>query len=364
MSEATGPEFLVKQMTEWLRHLENGARALAQVGEPEVGCSDKDEIYREDKLALYRYRPLDKTVSAGVRAPVLICYALVNRPYMMDLQPDRSLIRGLLAHGIDVYLIDWGYPDGADRYLEVKDYVLRYLPNCVEAVCADSGQAQVNLLGVCQGGTLTLCLAALERNRIRNLITMVTPVDFRTPDNLLTKWSDGIDIDALVDTIGNIPGEMLNATFLALMPYRLLSQKYVAILDRPSDPASLENFLRMEKWIFDSPDQPAQMYRQFMNWFVKENRLAAGSLELGGRQVQLSNVKVPVLNIYAGRDHLVPPSAARALGALVGTRDYTEHVFDGGHIGIYVSAAAQREIPPLIADWLRARDVRAYRVRG
>lgn len=350
-----------RQVTEWLRHLEDGARALAKIDVPEVGCSAKDEIYREDKLVLYRYRPLEEASRARVRTPLLICYALVNRPYMMDLQPDRSLIRGLLARGVDVYLIDWGYPDGADRFLEVQDYVLRYLPNCIEAVCKESGESQVNLLGVCQGGTLSLCCAALQPKRVRNLITMVTPVDFRTPDNLLTKWSDGIDIDALVDTIGNVPGEMLNAVFLALMPYRLVSQKYVALLDGQRDRATLENFLRMEKWIFDSPDQPAQMYRQFMNWFVKENRLAKGSLEIAGQKVRLANIKMPVLNVFAARDHLVPPAASRALASLVGTRDYTEHAFDGGHIGIYVSAAAQREIPECIAEWLRARDDRARR---
>lgn len=352
-------------MRDWLLRLEEGARALSQVGEPVVGCTSKEEIYREDKVVLYRYLATPGPDSrARMRTPLVICYALVNRPYMMDLQPDRSLIRGLLARGVDVYLIDWGYPDGADRYLEVKDYVLRYLPHCADAAAAHARSTAVNLLGVCQGGTLSLCFAAAHPKRVRNLITMVTPVDFRTPDNLLTKWSDGIDIDALVDTIGNVPGEMLNAVFLALMPYRLLSQKYIAILDGPRDRAALENFLRMEKWIFDSPDHPGEMYRQFMRWFVKENRLVEGDLEIAGRSIRLSDVKMPVLNIYAERDHLVPPAASRALARLVGTQDYTEYGFPGGHIGIYVSAAAQREVPGCIADWLRVRDSRERRTAG
>lgn len=346
----------------WLQRIASGARALADIGEVTVGCSSKHEIYREDKVVLYRYEPIaDVPARQRVQTPLLICYALVNRPYMMDLQPDRSLIRGLLARGVDVYLIDWGYPDGADRYLELKDYVLRYLPNCVDAVCERTQRSAINVLGVCQGGTLSLCYAAAFPQRVRNLITMVTPVDFRTPENLLTKWSDGIDIDALVDTIGNIPGEMLNAVFLALMPYRLLGQKYVAAFDQQTDRASLENFLRMEKWIFDSPDQPGETYRQFMNWLVKENRLIEGTLQLDGRPIRLADVKMPVLNIYAQRDHLVPPSASRPLKGLVGTRDYTEYEFQGGHIGIYVSAAAQREVPERIANWLAARDARGRR---
>jgi polyhydroxyalkanoate synthase subunit PhaC len=343
------------QTEEWMQRIARTRRALATVSDVSIGCSEKDAVYCEDKVVLYRYRAMKRTAKR-LRTPLMICYALVNRPYMMDLQPDRSLIRRLLERGIDVYLIDWGYPDGADRYLEMKDYVLRYLPHCADAVCADANSTDVNVLGVCQGGTLSLCYAAAFPDRVRNLITMVTPVDFRSPENLLTKWSDGIDIDALVQTLGNIPGEMLNAIFLAQMPYRLLSQKYFALADQLEDVSALENFVRMEKWIFDSPDHPGAMFKQFMQWFVKENRFVSGKLEIDGRKLALSELQMPVLNIYAQRDHLVPPSASRPLEQLVGSRDYADYAFPGGHIGIYVSAAAQREVPKRIAEWLEVRD--------
>jgi len=282
---------IAREMQEFSERFSRGLSALAAAGDVTIGSAPKDPVFALDKLTLYRYRPVAGAQGADrVRAPVLICYALVNRPYMMDLQPDRSLIRRLLDRGLDVYLIDWGYPDGADRYLEVSDYVLRYLPRCVAAVCESSGHDALNLLGVCQGGTLSLCYAALEPERIRNLITMVTPVDFRTPENLLTKWSEHVDLAQLTAATGNVPGEMLNALFLGLMPFRLMSQKYVDLMDQIDDPHALENFLRMEKWIFDSPDQPGEMFRQFMQWFVKENRLARGSLELAGRRVDLAHI--------------------------------------------------------------------------
>jgi polyhydroxyalkanoate synthase len=105
------------------------------------------------------------------------------------------------------------------------------------------------------------------------------------------------------------------------------------------------------------------MFRQFMQWFVKENRLAEGRLELAGRAVDLRQIDMPVLNIFATQDHLVPPSASKPLGRLIGARDYTEHAFRGGHIGIYVSGSAQREIPDRIASWVRERDARAGAVR-
>jgi len=348
---------LVREINDFNERLARGMTALAQTGEIRIGSAEKEAVYSEDKLVLYRYRPIvELPEKQRVRTPLVICYALVNRPYMMDLQQDRSLIRGLLQRGLDVYLIDWGYPDGADRYLGMDDYVLGYLPNCIDRVIELTGSPQVNLLGVCQGGTLSLCYAALFPQKLKNLITMVTPVDFRTPENLLTKWTEHVDLDALAATTGNMPGELLNALFLGLMPFRLTSQKYVDLLDHIDDPRALENFLRMEKWIFDSPDQPGEMFRQFMTWMVKENRLAAGTLELRGRRVDLHDVSMPVFNIYATQDHLVPPSASVPLEKLAGTRDYSSYAFPGGHIGIYVSGSAQKEVPTRIVEWLRKRD--------
>lgn len=334
-----------------------GMAALASAGEVRIGTAPKVEIYREDKVVLYHYQPAAGVApTQAVRTPVVICYAMVNRPYMLDLQEDRSLIRKLLAAGVDVYLIDWGYPDGADRFIDLEDYVCGYLDHCVAAVARHSGSERVNLLGVCQGGTLSLCYAALYPQRLRNLITMVTPVDFHTADNMLMKWGRDLDLDNLLDASGNVPGELLNLAFVALMPFRLTRQKYVGLLDQIEDPAAVANFLRMEHWIVDSPDQPGAMFRDFITQFVKGNGLVKGTAEIGSRKVDLKAVRLPLLNIYATEDHLVPPSASLPLAELVGSTDYTVTTFSGGHIGIYVSGTAQRTIPAAIADWLRARD--------
>jgi polyhydroxyalkanoate synthase subunit PhaC len=351
------PEEARREAEAFARRWTQALGALASAAPVDIGTAAKQAIHREDKVVLYRYEPVASAKPApAVRTPVLICYALVNRPYMMDLQEDRSLIRNLLQLGLDVYLIDWGYPDGADRYLELEDYVAGYLDHCVSAVAKHAGTGQVNLLGVCQGGTLSLCYASLYPQRVRNLITMVTPVDFRTADNLLMKWAQHLDVDALVDASGNVPGELLNLAFMALMPFRLTSQKYVGLLEQIDDARALANFMRMEHWIFDSPDQPGSLFRQFVTEIVRENRLKNGTLQIGGRTVDLRSVCMPLLNIYANEDHLVPPSASIPMKELVGSKDYTALAFAGGHIGIYVSGAAQRTVPPAIADWLRARD--------
>jgi polyhydroxyalkanoate synthase len=199
-----------------------------------------------------------------------------------------------------------------------------------------------------------LCYAALHPRRVRNLITMVTPVDFKTPADLLSKWVSKIDVAAWVGD-GNISGDALNQLFLSLMPFRLTQQKYVDLFAGVPDRARIENFMRVEQWIFDSPDQAGAAFREFVLWFYQENRLMQDRLEIAGRQVELRDLPLPVLNLIGKRDHLVPPDASAALRRLVGNADYTALEFDLGHIGMYISARAQRDVPAAIAGWLATR---------
>ena len=346
------PDQILKDALDFNQKISRGMLTLRDVGDVEVGVTPKEAVYREDKLVLYRYKP---TVDKPAKTPLLIVYALVNRPYMTDLQEDRSIVRNLLDHGEDVYLIDWGYPDGADRFLDLNDYINRYIHHCVQHICKAHGLRKINLLGICQGGTFSLCYTALHAERVANLVTMVTPVNFHTSRNVLSDWARELDVDLLVDTVGNVPGELLNWSFLSLKPFRLTGQKYADMTDILDDPKKLRNFLRMEKWIFDSPDQAGEAFREFIKYFYQQNRLVTGGLEIGGRGVSLKQVTVPVLNVYATEDHLVPPESSIALEQHVGTRDYTAIAFPGGHIGIYVSGRSQKEVPPAIASWLQER---------
>ncbi len=346
------PAKLVDEVIRFQKKLAAGAEVLRKLDDVEFGCTPKEEVYREDKLVVYRFRG-DREPTA--RVPTLIVYALVNRPYMVDLQEDKSLVRNLLAQGEDVYLIDWGYPDRADRWLTLDDYINGYIRRSVDAVARKAGVGRINLLGICQGGAFSLCFSAIHPHKVKNLITMVTPVDFHTPDNMLSNWTRKMDADLFVDTIGNVPADLMNWCYLTLKPMRLLQQKYVGMVDILDDKAELENFLRMEKWIFDSPDQAGEAFRQFMRDFYQGNKLVRGGLRIGDKAVDLKNITMPVLNIFAEQDHLVPPDASRALKDVVGSTDYTQIAFKGGHIGIYVSGRAQREVPPAIHDWLKAR---------
>jgi polyhydroxyalkanoate synthase len=347
------PDRLVQEMYDYSQKLGQGMENLLNSEKIDTGVTPRVEIYREDKLTLYRYQAAGKLIQNPT--PVLIVYALVNRPYMTDLQEDRSTVRSLLETGQDVYLIDWGYPDGADRSLTLDDYINGYMDRCVDIILKRHRLDRLNLLGICQGGTFSLCYSAIHPSKVKNLITMVTPVDFKTPDNMLSNWVQHMDVDLLVDTLGNVPGELLNWTFLSLKPFSLTGQKYVNMVDILGDVHKLKNFLRMEKWIFDSPDQAGETFRQFIKDFYQQNGLMKGTIRIGERSVDLKSVDMPVLNIYAEQDHLVPPDASKALRNLVGTKDYTELAFPGGHIGIYVSGKAQAQVPPAIGAWLDER---------
>jgi poly[(R)-3-hydroxyalkanoate] polymerase subunit PhaC len=329
------------------------ATQLFQTPQHRTDCSARELVWQKDKAALYRYLPLQGVKSARVR-PILICYALVNRPDVLDLQADRSLIRRLLAAGLPVYLLDWGRPDDSDRSLELADYIEGYLHGAIQSLLGSGRVRSINLLGVCQGGTLSLCYTALHPRSVANLVTMVTPVDFQTPDDLLSKWARKLDTESIRRT-GNLRGAALTTIFLALRPFRLMHQKYVDLLLQPPDPQALETFRRMEGWIFDSPDQAATALAQFVCWFYQENRLLAGKLTVRGRAVELRKIRQPVLNIFAQRDHIVPPAASRALRDCLGATDYSEFPVDTGHIGIYVSRQSQSHVAATIAHWLRAR---------
>jgi polyhydroxyalkanoate synthase subunit PhaC len=321
-----------------------------------VGCSAKRAVWACGKTRLYHYLPLPGAASArrGALRPVLICFALVNRPYILDLQPDRSLVRRLLEAGLSVYLIDWDDPDEADRRIDLEEYIESHLGGAVRHILADHDLDALNLLGVCQGGVLSLVYTALHRERIANLVTLTTPVDFHTPDNLLSKWVRRVDT-RLIEASGNIPGEVLNALFLALMPLRLTQQKYVRLLSGSADQQAIEDFVRMEKWIFDSPPQAAVALAQFVRWFYQENRLIRGTLEIAGHRVNLGDIRQPLLNLYALEDHIVPAAASAVLKECVGSRDYSACAVATGHIGMYVSRAARTQIPARIISWLGER---------
>ena len=343
-------EKLAKEMADTASTLFKSYHNLTEVEDVDVATAPKEVVWQRDKVKLFHYEN-DKP---QVKIPLLVVYALVNRFDMMDLQPDRSLIRNLLGLGVDMYIIDWGYPTRPDRYLTLDDYVNGYIDDCIEHIRDTTGAQKVNILGVCQGGTMSTIYSALHPEKVNSLITMVTPIDFNTSDGLLFKWSRDMDVDAIVDSHGGlVPGDFLNMGFDLLKPFGKL-RKYSGLTAMLEDKDKMLNFLRMEKWVGDRPDQAGEAYRQFIKDLYQQNKLIKGELVVG-EPVDLKNVTMPLLNIYASDDHMVPPSATKPLNDFVGSKDKQLYEFPGGHIGVFVGSRSQKELGPTIAKWLKER---------
>ncbi|MBT8419907.1 MAG: class III poly(R)-hydroxyalkanoic acid synthase subunit PhaC [Gammaproteobacteria bacterium] len=356
------PDDVIREMAEINRKLTKGMEYLADLKEDDVdiATAPKETIYTQDKLRMYRYTPV---VDKPEKTPLLIVYALVNRYQVADLQPDRSLVRNLLKEGVDVHLIEWGDPLPADKYLTIDDYVNGYMNDCVDFLREHYDVDSINVLGICQGGTLSTCYSSLYPEKIKNLVLTVTPIDFHAHEKestkphvgLLFKMGKSADIDLMVDAFGNVPADLLNISFLTVSPFMLNFGKYIDMIDGLDNPKALLNFMRMEKWLFNGPDSAGEGYRQFVKDFLQGNKLVKGEVVLGDKRVDLKNITMPILNVYATADHLVPPPCTTALGKHVSSKDYQELAIETGHIGIYVGGKPQSILAPNVAKWLKER---------
>jgi polyhydroxyalkanoate synthase len=225
---------------------------------------------------------------------------------------------------------------------------------------------RINLLGICEGGVFTVCYAALHPERVKNLIVTITPIDFhadqaegRADHGFINLWTRSLapeDIDRLIEANGNLPGELMSLVFSSMTPLASLTKYNLGMLDIVDDEKKLLNFLRMEKWLADRPHHPGEAAKQWLKDLYQQNKLVKNEFELGGRKVDLRKITMPVLNVYAKEDHIIPPQTSRALGALVGTKDYSEIGLAGGHVGVFVSGKSQGVLGKGIVDWLRAHE--------
>ena len=361
---AITPASLAKELDEAREKLTRGLQRLREVSEDDLAIATvpRDEVWREDMVRLYRCKP---TVDKPHGTPILIVYALVGRYQMIDLEAERSLVRKLLGEGFDVYFIDWGLPSRAQRWLSIDDYVSGYLNDCVDVIRGRSKQDSINLLGICQGGVFTACYAALFPEKVRNLALTVTPIDFhgdmdepQSGAGYMNQWARSLtaeDIDDLVDAYGSAPGSMVGFAFLMMNPVSNLTKYTIDLIDVLDDESKLLNFLRMEKWIADRPDHPGEVLRQWFKDLYQDNKLINNELVLGDRTVDLHNVTMPVLNIYATGDTIIPVSCSKGVGNYFGTDDYTELPVPGGHIGTFVGGKAQKILAPTLANWFKER---------
>ena len=299
---------------------------------------------------LLHFRPKKRKL---LKTPILIAYAYINRPYILDLHERVSVVRKMLEAGLDVWMIDWGYPKRADRYYQIDDYV-DYIDSCIGIIAEKRKVEKVTLHGYCLGATLSTIYTSLNQRNVRNLVVQAPPINFDT-DNTLAIWAKNIDPGKVVRAMGNAGGDFLNFAFLLVDPIRLTDGKYQALLDRLDDEGFVHDFLYMDHWIFDSPAIPGGIYQEYITRWYQRNEVILGKFQMDGRKVDLKKITVPTLLLVADRDHITPPECAVPFYEMIPSQDKLLLRVNKGHIGLTVSSSAHRTLWDTAIKWIAER---------
>ncbi|WP_332839796.1 alpha/beta fold hydrolase [Brevibacterium yomogidense] len=318
-----------------------------------IGVSSKDVVWTYRKTTLFRYRSTQRKHPV----PILLTFALINRPDIFDLRPGNSFVEFLLEEGYDVFLVDWGYADEEDADTGLDDYVMEYIPRAIREVRRASGAREISLIGWCIGAALTGMYLALNPDApVRNWVPLTMPYDVTgsTYETLLN--TEALDLDWLEDRASYLPGVYVDTVNKMLKPvpnflgtpWRL----YTSVEDGTADKTAYQS---MAKWVADNPNFPMRAFRQWVTWMYRENRLARGRMRLRGRKVDLAKIQQSILVVTASKDHIAPRDGTLPVFDVLTSPD-TEHLDGvGGHIGLMAGSRARGTIWPRINDWLEPR---------
>lgn len=318
-----------------------------------IAQTPRDIVWTHRGTTLYRYRSAQREHAV----PILLVFALINRPAIFDLRPGNSFVEYLLSEGFDVFLVDWGVPSEEDSDMGLAEFVCDELHWAVRETLRASGAEDVSLVGWCIGGTLCTMYCALHPDgAVRNAVLLTTPID---PSNsLYTTWvgDDEFDVDLVADAYQAIPGGGIDFANKLMKPVTNYVTTYRRLFQNLLDGKDARlPYQAMAKWVADNPPFPAKAYREWITWMYKENRLVGGRLRLRGRRVELSRIDQNLLVVTAGADHIAPPPTTVPLLDLVSSEDVTHLDRPGGHIGLMAGSKAKHEIWPELSAWLRER---------
>jgi polyhydroxyalkanoate synthase len=324
----------------------------APKGPPRVGATPHTVAWTENKWRLLRFAPPRPTFDT----PILLVPSLINRWYVLDLGPGRSLIEWLVAQGHEVFCIDWGTPTAEDRYLTWDDIGGRYLGRAVRVAARAGRTGDVHVLGYCLGGTLATAYVAAFPDQVASLVALAAPIDFDHA-GMMAAWTrtPTFDVAALLAAFGNVPWPLMQASFNLLKP-TLRAAKTVALLDRAWDDEFLEGFLATERWGHDNVAFPGACYARYIDELYRANLLVHDGFAVCGRPARLSSIECPVLALAFADDHIVPLASAAPLVDRIASRDKQLVVQGGGHVGAVVSRHASTRLWPVLSTFWAERD--------
>ena len=337
-----------------MKRLKNLASLLTRP-KPPVGSTPADVVHRENKWRLLRYRrPEGKPRT--FQTPVLLVPSLINRHYVMDLLPGKSMAEDLVAAGHDVYCIDWGTPGDEDRFVTFDDVCDKYLGRAIRHVARTSPRNKTHVLGYCLGGTLATIHAAARPEHIASLLLLAAPVSF-TDDGPLAIWtrSPQFNVGSIVEGFGNVPWQLLQGAFHLLRP-TLTMAKAVGVIDRAANDEFLDGFLAIETWGNDNVSFPGECYKQYIEQLYRGDALMQGTFTLSSIPARLENIACPVSCVVFEHDNIVPWQSAAVLLDRIASKDKVLHKLPGGHVGAVVSKAAQKNLWPKMTAFWAERD--------
>lgn len=323
-----------------------------------IAQTPKKAIWTLNKATLYRYVPVLPDEQRHP-LPLLLVFALMNRPYILDLRPGHSFVEFMLQRGYDVYLLDWGSPGIEDKDLKFDDYVLEYMPRAIRKMKAVSGSAEFSLLGWCIGSILTTLYAALRpQDGLRNLISLTGPLDFANKEAItFSRWTDEryFDVEKVLANFGNMPPEMIEYGAKALKPVENYVGNYLKLWDNIDNPQVVQAWHAMHTWVTDNIPMTGGAFRQLIVDLYRNNRLMEGTMLIRGERVDVKNIQANLLTVIAEGDHITPPCQSESLPRLVSSPDKELFRIPGGHIGIMAGSAAHKKTWPHIDGWLAPR---------
>lgn len=321
------------------------------VREPPISPTPHTVVYTRGTMRLLRYASPHRRW----RTPILFSYSLINRWYILDFLPGRSLIEYLTREGFDVYVIDWGIPGPEQQHLTWGDLLGELVRQSVRWTLRASGSDELTLYGYCMGGTVALAYTSLYPDGIRNFVAQATPVDF-SHGGIYSLWTQpqNFDVDSLVDAYGNVPSRVLESGFIAAAPVQRLT-RWLDVCRHIDEPEYVTTFLAMERWGADAVPFPGEVYRQYIKDCYQQNLFCQGRMEVGGERVELSRIRASLLNIIAEQDTIALPPMSEPLNRLVGSPDTQTVHFPVGHIGLSASSKSPTKVWPTIANWIAAR---------
>lgn len=311
-------------------------------------------VFETGKLRLRRYAAM----GVAHRTPVLVVYALVKRPFVLDMQPGRSVVEFLTQAGFDVYLTDWMPPNPTDTWRGFDAYVNGDLAKAVRAIRAMERVDRVTVLGYCLGSLLSLVYTALYPQNVRNLITATTPFDMSVRDLPIYKLVERMTsatVDMVMRVYGNCPAWLMQTFFTAMAPVHHAVGKYVGLHRNAERDGFAESFDLFERWMNSDVPLAGRIFKELTNEIFRDNQLVRGGFKVAGRTVNLKHITCPFLNVVAEYDDVVHPRSSLSLVDSVGSLDRENLTFPTGHVGAMVSGAAIKKLWPQIGTWLDGR---------